>query len=48
MVLRSLIQVMSLDEVDIVVTDPAAPIDILDELRQRGIEVHVAEIAGEL
>jgi DeoR/GlpR family transcriptional regulator of sugar metabolism len=45
---RSLIQVMSLEEVDILVTDPDSPIDIVDELRQRGIEVHIVEIAGQL
>lgn len=40
---RSLIQVMSLDEVDIVVSDFSAPIDIIEGLRQTGIEVHIAE-----
>lgn len=39
---RSLVQVLPLDEVDIVVTDPAAPSEILEGLRQRGIEVHLA------
>lgn len=45
---RSLIQVISLDDVDIIVTDSAAPIDIVEELRQRGIEVHIAEVSEEL
>lgn len=39
---RSLVQILSFDEVDIVVTDSGAPADILDGLRQKGIDVHIA------
>lgn len=40
---RSLIQVVSLDEVDAIVTDPVAPSEMVEELRNRGLEVHIAQ-----
>jgi DeoR/GlpR family transcriptional regulator of sugar metabolism len=39
---RALVQVMALDEVDILVTDSAAPKDTLEALNRRGIQIHVA------
>ena len=45
---RSLIQVLPLDEVNIVVTDSGANTDFVEALRQRGIEVHIAQVAKEL
>jgi DeoR/GlpR family transcriptional regulator of sugar metabolism len=39
---RSLVQVLPLDEVDVLVTDAAAPKEIVDALRQKGVEVHLA------
>jgi DeoR/GlpR family transcriptional regulator of sugar metabolism len=40
---RSLIQIMSLAEVDVIVTDPGAPTDIVEGLKKKGIEVYIAE-----
>lgn len=40
---RSLVQVMSLDEVDLLVTDPGAPEEIVTDLRLAGIDVRQAE-----
>lgn len=40
--IRSLIQILSFQDVDIVVTDAAAPVEILDGLRQKGIDVRIA------
>jgi DeoR/GlpR family transcriptional regulator of sugar metabolism len=40
--MRALVPVISLENVHSVVTDRGAPIEILDGLRQRGINVHVA------
>jgi DeoR/GlpR family transcriptional regulator of sugar metabolism len=40
---RSLIQVMKFDEIDILVTDSGAPADWVAALRDRGIDVRIAE-----
>lgn len=40
---RSLLQVASLEEVNILVTDSGAPADLLSALRERGIETHIAD-----
>lgn len=40
---RSLLQVASLDEVDILVTDSGASADLLSALREQGIETHIAD-----
>lgn len=39
---RSLVRVMALEQVDILVTDAAAPEPLIAELRQKGLEVHIA------
>jgi DeoR/GlpR family transcriptional regulator of sugar metabolism len=39
---QSLTPIMSLHEIDVLITDPGAPTDILDELRQVGVDVHLA------
>jgi DeoR/GlpR family transcriptional regulator of sugar metabolism len=40
---RSLVPVMTLDEVDAIITDSGAPAEIVSHLRQEGIEVHIAD-----
>jgi DeoR/GlpR family transcriptional regulator of sugar metabolism len=40
---RSLVKVMGLDDVDLLVTDPGAPNEIIAGLRQAGIDVRLAE-----
>jgi DeoR/GlpR family transcriptional regulator of sugar metabolism len=41
--LRSLVQVMALDEVDTIVTDAGAPPDIVTDLKSRGIDIRIAD-----
>jgi DeoR family fructose operon transcriptional repressor len=44
---RGLVPVISLENVQSVVTDRGAPVEILEGLRQRGIDVNVAENAAQ-
>lgn len=39
---RSLTQIIPLSEIDILVTDSGAPAEFLDELRARGLDIHIA------
>ena len=39
----SLMPAVPLENIDIIVTDKNAPEDIVDRLKSRGIEVHIAE-----
>jgi DeoR/GlpR family transcriptional regulator of sugar metabolism len=41
--IRSLVQVMTLDEVDTIVTDTGAPPDIVTALKSRGIDIRIAD-----
>jgi DeoR family transcriptional regulator, fructose operon transcriptional repressor len=40
---RSLVQVMPLEDVDVIVTDPEAPREMVAALRERGMDIRVAE-----
>ena len=39
---RSLTQVFPIEEMDVLITDPTAPTDAVDELRRLGVDVHIA------
>lgn len=39
---QSLTPIMRLHEIDVLITDAGAPADVLDELRQMGVDVHIA------
>jgi DeoR/GlpR family transcriptional regulator of sugar metabolism len=41
--IRSLVQVMTLNEVDMIVTDAGAPTDIVTALKGRGIDIRIAD-----
>ncbi|MCL4559300.1 MAG: DeoR/GlpR family DNA-binding transcription regulator [Chloroflexi bacterium] len=41
--IRSLVQVMPLEDVDVIVTDPGAPQEMIAALRERGMDVRVVE-----
>ncbi len=40
---RSALKTFDIEDVDVVVTDNGAPHDVVDELRSRGVEVHVVQ-----
>lgn len=43
---RSLVHVMALEEVDVIVTDARAPEAVVEGLRRRGVEVHLAPVGS--